>query len=300
MRSARSRRLPTARASASRSATLGAYAAATPPATANASAVPSATLIRLRKICPGCCRFAARRADEPRFLELANDASRGRGLGLNARLAVGSLAPRNVDHSGPAAAELEELGAVGRHVGMGLQERFSLSVERPLNVVEQLAQDVGNVGQRDALPLPLLPPAAVSSRQDGGLRVDVARTDLDTNRNAAQVPLAILPTRLRVARVDANPEARGIQTLGEIGASLDRALVAGPHDRYQDGLDRRHLRRNSQPAVVAVDHDQATEHPPRNSPRSRVGVLDGAVGVRELDVVGFCKVLPEIVRRAGL
>ncbi len=48
-------------------------------------------------------------------------------------------------------------------------------------------------------------------------------------------------------------------------------------DRHDDRLDRRHLRREPQPAVVAVHHDQRAEHAPRHAPRGRPRELFGLV-----------------------
>ena len=83
--------------------------------------------------------------------------------------------------------------------------------------------------------------------------------------------------------------------LGQHGLFPVAALNRNDHH-----LIRRDARREDEPAVVAVRHDDAADHSRRNAPRGRPGVLQRLVAALELDLERFREVLPEVVRRAGL
>ena len=153
---------------------------------------------------------------------------------------------------------------------------FASSYKRALDIVELLAQGGCHARKGDALALTRLVAIAIASCQHGSIRIHVARADLDSHRHAAQIPLAILPSRLRIPRVDANAKARARQFLRERRRALDGALVAGADDWDQHRLNRRHFWRDSQPAIVAMLHDQTAKHAPRNSPRGSVDVRNRA------------------------
>ena len=59
---------------------------------------------------------------------------------------------------------------------------------------------------------------AIATRQHGGAGVDVARTDLDAHGHAAHVPLAVFPARLLVARVHTHAKARCRQSARPVRA----------------------------------------------------------------------------------
>src|SRR5579863_1043974 len=135
---AMSRRLPTARAVASRSAMLGAFARAIELAAAQASTAIRATLIRFRKIGPNLCGFPAGHAKNVAFLERLEDARRrGRGA-FDLSFTLRALAPGNIDHAGPRAAELQKLVSIRRGNRVIQQKRLRLRVEGGLNFVEQI------------------------------------------------------------------------------------------------------------------------------------------------------------------
>ena len=198
----------------------------------------TAALVRLRKIRPGLCRFAAGDAKNVAFLELPDDAGRRRGRALDFRFTLGALAPRDIDHPGSRAAELEKLASIRRGNRMLQQKLPCLFVEGSLNFLEQTAQRGFDLGQRHALPLALFPFASISPREHRGACLHVAWTNFYSDRNPAQIPFAILPTGLFVAIVHSHPEARGGQFPCQLAADFDRPVVARTNDRHKNRLGR--------------------------------------------------------------
>ncbi len=71
-------------------------------------------------------------------------------------------------------------------------------------------------------------------------------------------------------------------------------------DRHDHDLIRRDERRQHEPAVVAVDHDDGADEPRRHAPRRAPDVLHRLVARLERDVERLREILAEVVRRAGL
>ena len=114
-----------------------------------------------------------------------------------------------------------------------------------MNRVEEHAQLLREPAERNAALLLRVVLGAVAPNQNGGLRIDVAWTDLDPHRYTAQIPFGILPARLLIAVVDFHAKAGLAQSFRCILTRRDRAVVALAHDRHEHRFDRRHLRRNA-------------------------------------------------------
>src|SRR5579862_9649386 len=240
MRSAISGRLPAARATASRSATDAGCAGASPGHAASEKTNVSTSLVRLRKIRPHDGRLAAGDAG-PRAVELVQHARRRAGSRFDLRFALRTLAPRDVDHSRAIGAGLEERGALLHARRVRFQKRFRLCEERTLDFLQQRWKRLYQTFERHARALVGVALGAVAPHHHGGSRVDVAGTDLDSNRHAAQIPFTVLPPRRFVARIDAHAPPGLGQSVGGLTSDADRTIVVGPHDWNEDGFDRRIL-----------------------------------------------------------
>src|SRR5206468_12234123 len=100
----------------------------------------------------------------------------------------------------------------------------------------------------------------------------VARAYLDSDRHTLELPLGDAPSESQVAAVvTASPDTVAPQSL--LGGSHrgERCAVV-PHGD-DDRLNRRNGRWQPQAGIVAVAHDQATDHPGRGAPRGRPAQL---------------------------
>jgi hypothetical protein len=92
--------------------------------------------------------------------------------------------------------------------------------------------------------------------------------------------------------------ARVTELLRQVPAPREHVTFVAHRDH--DALDVREPRRDAEPVVVAVRHDQAAHHPRRRAPRRGPCGLSLALGVQELDLEHARKVLAELVARAHL
>ena len=69
------------------------------------------------------------------------------------------------------------------------------------------------------------------------------------------------------AIVDADPYRRRAQLVGDGCSGREHVpAILLANDRHDHGLMRRHARREPQPAVVPVGHDDAADQPRRRAP----------------------------------
>ncbi len=187
---------------------------------------------------------------------------------------------------------------VRRLVAVRLAEGFGVVVKLGLDP----AQDAGHTGGRLREGELFLVSTGARDHHDLA-RLDVARSDLEPHRDALQFPLAeLVAGAVLVAVVDLHPD----QVAGELVFHLVRhlehraALLVGLVDRDDHHLDRGESGGQPQTAVVAVGHDHAADHARREPPRRRPRVLQLALLVEELDVVGLGEVLAEEMGRPAL
>src|SRR5688500_12855425 len=149
--------------------------------------------------------------------------------------------------------------------------------------------------------------ARVAPHDDRLILVEVAWTDLEPERNAAQLPLVILRAgldALAIIDVHAQPPGRAALPgneafLDERGRGADASLVlVRPPDRDDHNLDRSEERRNAQSVVVAVRHDEPANHAGGYAPARVPGVFHSAFLSLELEVERLREILTEVVRRA--
>ena len=147
----------------------------------------------------------------------------------------------------------------------------------------------GDLAERD---LALL--AGVAADQGHLAGGEVARADVDPHRHAFQLPVDGAAAEAGVdVGVDLDPGAGGGDRVAQLARRGERpVLVADDDDRH---LDRGDPRRQAQPALVAVSHDQAADQPGRGAPGGRPGGLDLAALVGVGDVEGAGEVLAELV-----
>ena len=78
------------------------------------------------------------------------------------------------------------------------------------------------------------------------------------------------------------------------------AFVIRLVDRHADDLHRRKLRRQHQPVVIAVRHDERADEPRRSTPRGRPAELFTVVRSRVFDLKRTREVLAQVMTRARL
>jgi hypothetical protein len=167
--------------------------------------------------------------------------------------------------------------------------------------------DLGERGRhrRAASPscdgLPSRGPVATGARRGAG--GDVARPDLDAQRDAAELPVVELEARRHaLAVVHLHAHARAAEGGGHAihRRPHRRGLGRAPRDRHQDDLVRGQARRQDQALVVAVGHRDRADHARGQAPARGPAVLELVDPVEVADLEGAREVLPEVVRGAGL
>ena len=137
--------------------------------------------------------------------------------------------------------------------------------------------------------------------------LDVAGADLDADRYALFDPIPLLYAAANIAGIDVNAnriaaESLAAQRFGQRLAGIEHCLAAVflRRDWQNDDLLGRDARRQDQPVVVRVRHDQRADQAGGNTPRSRVRVLHRAVAAGERNVLRLREILPEVMRRSRL
>src|SRR3954469_25943474 len=129
-------------------------------------------------------------------------ADRGLSVGFNLRLAVSRPAPGGDDEPGPPFQDLLEF-VVGRHAPRMLVAKRERTIEQVLLYgVEQRAQLRRQIGHRQTLLL-----ARIAPRHQHRRLFDVLRSDLDAQRDAAQLPLRELPAGTLLTLVERDADA---------------------------------------------------------------------------------------------
>ena len=145
---------------------------------------------------------------------------------------------------------------------MGVEKRLRLPEQRRLDFLERGRHSGVHPIQRNR------PPAAADPGDEDHLPLgEVAGPQLDPQRHPPHLPVIELPPgRDLGAVVQPDPDREG-QPAGERPRCRQHLLagLAG-EDRHDDDLNRGDLGRQHKPPVVAVDHDEAAEHPPADAP----------------------------------
>ncbi len=128
---------------------------------------------------------------------------------------------------------------------------------------------------------------------------NIARADLNAQRNALHLILCALPAEAVVTEVYLDADARrpesGVQLVGLLG---DTRLVLRNGD--DDDLHGRDARRQDQTVIVAVGHDDTADDAGGQTPGGLVRMLLPVLAVGEGDVELLGKAGAEVMARAGL
>ena len=131
----------------------------------------------------------------------------------------------------------------------------------------------------------------------------IARAERQPHRHAFEFVFGELEARTDIiARVDLDAQSACAEfggdrvELGDDRLHLLLALV----DRDEHRLDRRERRRQHQPVVVRMGHDERSHQAGRDAPRRGPHVFELALLVGELHVERLGEILPQKVRRTAL
>ena len=141
--------------------------------------------------------------------------------------------------------------------------------------------------------------AGVAANQYALTLSDIARTNLQTKRNALHLVLGKLPTRGIVAQVDLGTDARCFDLLVQLGCLLLDAFLVS-RNRNNNQLGRSDTRRQNQTLVITVRHDDRADDTGRNAPGGLIHILQGVVLIGVLHAECACKAVTEVVRGTGL
>mmetsp|Transcript_19026 Transcript_19026/g.38428 ORF Transcript_19026/g.38428 Transcript_19026/m.38428 type:complete len:249 (-) Transcript_19026:2292-3038(-) len=149
-----------------------------------------------------------------------------------------------------------------------------------------------------------IPRFAIVTQDDTSLfAFDVARTNFDTNRNTALLPVIVLPTRVvNSAIVILGTHATGHQIL-QNGFTVRIGFFG--HEFFADNRDdhsmqRSDTRRQHQTFVITVHHDHYTDSAGCQTPRSLPRGFRHTLFILEGDTKHFTKVLSQMMRRGSL
>ena len=179
---------------------------------------------------------------------------------------------------------------------------FSGSLEKScLDLGQQTVHGGGNAFLGDER-LPFASGPVAAGEGDAAL-LHIPGTDLHPDGHAAHLPVVELEAGADViAIVHLNPDA-GLLELQEdaIGAVHHFALLGIVlEDGHDHGLGGGQAGRQDQSLVVAVDHDHGADDAARDGPGGGLAVLQRVALIEILDIERLRKVLPEVMRRAGL
>src|SRR5690606_15782219 len=131
-----------------------------------------------------------------------------------------------------------------------------------------------------------------------GILFHVARTGREAHGHALLDPAPLLVAATLLASVDDHidgsiGESYGTQLVGHFVAILEhaRAVLLGAVDRNDDDVSWREPRRQHEPVVVGMGHDQSADHPRRCAPARRPRELMHAVLIEEANLARFRKIL---------
>ena len=193
---------------------------------------------------------------------------------------------------GDEVLPLRDLNEVAVADGAGLLEHVGL------DKVELVLDDLGEVGDGVVGLV-----TAGADDHAGLLGLNVARADLDTDRDALLLPVVVLPSGVvGVTIIELGTDALVQQRLKDILAvrgDVGHGHFLG-HNGDDDSLQRGDARGQDQTGVVTVDHNHHTERTGGEAPTGLPGNLTLALDVLVSNVEHLAKVLAEVVGRGAL
>ena len=128
---------------------------------------------------------------------------------------------------------------------------------------------------------------------------DISRSYLDAQRHASHLAVRELEARALLRIIDRDADTRCLERRLYLMRLVEHALLL-LLDGHDGHLRRRYERRELQPRVVSVHHDDGADDPRRKSPRGLMDVFELVVPVGELDIESSGKAVSEVVARARL
>ena len=197
-------------------------------------------------------------------------------------------APHSLDKSGVILGNVKELVVIVSYVSLLCEVLLCSCVELVVNGCERLSDLLYDIVKRYYRLL-----TAYAADEHAAVVLDVARTELQTERNTLHLVLAELPARGVVAVIKLNAVK-----LGKLSRYL-RCLLKNSLLMLSNGdkshLNGGYLRRQDKSVIVSVSHDYSTDHTGRHSPGRlvRIAYLVLAIGIGYIKC--SCKAVSEIV-----
>lgn len=250
------------------------------------------------KVYPVASRMAA--PDAPVMLPnvAEGDVARGRARGfLDCHFALVRAAPARVHEARLRLHSVDEVVLRRDRNGAGREPRLGRLVEALL-ILGELRRYVPELRAREYF----FPQGPRPPRKSDDARLEIARADLDPERNTPEFPVVELGARREtVSVVHRDTEPTAPERRGDLG---DRAVEAGrvliPADRDDDHLVGSHRRREHQSLGVTVRHNERADEPGADAPTRHLDKTGGARLVEILHPRHLREVLSEVMDRPHL
>ena len=141
--------------------------------------------------------------------------------------------------------------------------------------------------------------ACISAHDHCHTIFDILRSKLNTHRNSAHLLLREFPSRALLGIVEFHAKSALCKCFFNLVCFFQNALLLLT-DRNDHNLRRCNMRRKHQSAVVAVYHDDRSDHTGRHTPGSLMNVFQLVIFVCKLNAECLCKSIAKIVAGTGL
>ena len=215
------------------------------------------------------------------------------GLILELLLTLGLTAPHCLDKAGLVLGNLQKLLVGGCYVQLAFVVCLCLCQQLVVYDLQHCVDFFNDIVKRNELLL-----ARDAGNQHAAVVLDVARTDLQTYRYALHLVLAELPAGALLAVVYL--DAQRLCKLCLDGVCLIQHAFLMLCYGNNNNLNGCYLGRQDQTVIVAVCHDDGTDHTGGNAPRGLVRILDGVVACGVGNAERSCKAVTEVVGGTAL
>ena len=216
------------------------------------------------------------------------------GFVLELILTGGITAPHGLDVAGLVCGDVKELLVIAGNVGLLFQVLENAGGELLVHLIEHQLHLGLDVVEADKLLL-----TGHAADEHTGIVLNIAGADLQTDGNALHLVLAELPAGRVVGIIQLDAQTGFDEAILQCAGGLENALLVlgGGDDDHLNGCN---ARRQDKTGVVAVGHDDGTDHTGGNTPGGLVGMLQGVISVGEGDAEGLGKAGAEIMGGAAL
>ena len=139
----------------------------------------------------------------------------------------------------------------------------------------------------------------ISSAENSLAVLNILRTTLNTDRNTTHLLLCKLESRALVCIVNFRTDPCCLQCCKKLICFLHNTLFT-LLDRNDHSLYRCDSRRKDKTAVVAVNHDDGTDHTGCHSPGCLMNIFQCVIFICILDSKCLCKTISEVMACTGL